>query len=265
MLVPLASDTTGNPSLDNPSRTRRAYNMLSTNSPSGIQRRRTQHRRQISTPATYEAPKTPRQLPANIQQRRQLRSGMSLDLRGLNLETVIMSDPVPLTGQAFQQQDSSVSITNLGQPSQHTMQVAQPHSQPQPGPQDTLRRSSVHTSLQSPRTPQRIPRQQSPNQPLPHSPNKEPSEEQLKQLREHIQSVYGNNGPVFINIQVQPTATPQKQSPVHSYEQTPLQTDFSTLANINLEPTSRAMTFDFERPEVDLGYESSSYYTSDAL
>ncbi|PVH94380.1 hypothetical protein DM02DRAFT_721304 [Periconia macrospinosa] len=247
--------------------------MLSTTSPSGVQRRRTQHRRQLSTPATYEAPKT-RQIPTNIQQRRQLRSGMSLDLRGLNLETAPMPGPVSVLGQAqpgqtnttsFHRQDGSVSITNLGQTSQHTMQVAQPHSQPQPGPQGTFSKSSVHTSLPSPRTPQRTLRNQSPRQPLPQSPTKEPSEEQLKQLREHIQSVYGSNGPVFINIQVQPTATPQKQSQVPSYEQAPLQADFSSMANINLKPTSSAMTFDFENPEVDLGYESSSYYTSDAL
>ncbi|CAI6335093.1 unnamed protein product [Periconia digitata] len=247
--------------------------MLSTHSPSGIQRRRTQHRRQISTPAIYEAQK-PRQLPANIQQRRHLRSGMSLDLRGLNLETVAMSAATPQSDQkppgstnttSFQHQDSVVSITNLGQTSQQSMQVAQPHSMPQPGPQDTFSQSSVHTSLPSPRTPHRMLRNQSPKHSFPNSPTKTPSAKELEELKEHIQSVYGSNGPVFINIQLPPTQTPQKQPQVPSFEQTPLSTDFSSMANINFEPTSSAMTFDFDHPDVDFGYESSSNYTSDAL
>jgi regulatory protein SWI5 len=248
--------------------------MLSTNTPSGIQRRRTQHRRQNSTPAAFEAPKV-RQLPANIQQRRQQRSGMSLDFRGLDLENMNMSGPVPLPEQTypgsinttpFHQQDSTVSNTNLGQSSQHTMQVAQPHSMPQPGPQDAFLRSPVQTSLQSPRTPHRALRSQSPLQP-PISPTKAPSDRQLKELREHIQSVYGACGQVFINILPTPTATPQKPArlPNESLDTIPMLPDFTEMANVNLKPTSSAMTFDFENPDMDMGYESSSYYTSDAL
>lgn len=250
--------------------------MLSTNSSSGIQRRRTAHRRQNSTPAAFDPPKV-RQLPANIQQRRHQRSGMSLDLRGLNLETASMSGPgsIPeqiypgtVNTQPFKQEDSTVSITNLGQQPQHTMQVAQMHSQPQPGSQDAFMRSPVQTSLPSPRTPRRTLRQRSLQQP-PASPPKAPSERELKELREHIQSVYGSYGQVFINILPTPTATPQKASQLPSHE--PLESaaippNLTDMADINLEPTSGAMTFDFENPDLDMGYESSSYYTtSDAL
>jgi regulatory protein SWI5 len=43
----------------------------------------------------------------------------------------------------------------------------------------------------------------------------------------------------------------------------PHPTNFNDVADINLQPTSRAMTFDFENPEQDNGYDSSGYYTSD--
>ncbi|KAF2195495.1 BTE binding protein 4 [Zopfia rhizophila CBS 207.26] len=250
--------------------------MLSTNATSSIQRRRTQHRRQNSTPAAFEAPKV-RPLPAtNLQQKRQRRTGMSLDLRGLNLETIHMSEqgplqdrmnPSPMNTESFQQEDSTVSITNLGQPQQHNMQVAQTHSQPQPGPQDTFLQSPVQQSLPSPRTPHRMLRGQSPTQ-APVSPSKPPTEQQLKDLHEHIQSVYGNCGQVFINILPTPTATPQKPAQLSSHEPldtAPMPSNFSDMADINLEPSASAMAFDFDNPESDMGYESSSYYTSDAL
>jgi regulatory protein SWI5 len=247
--------------------------MLSTNMPTGIQRRRTQHRRQNSTPAAFEAP-TVRPLPANTLQRRH-RTGMSLDLRGVNLEAMHahnqeyfpeQTHPGPIDTPTFRQEDSTVSITNLGQPSQLSMQVAQPHSMPQPGPKDTFLQSPVQIS--SPRTPRRTLRAQSPQQP-PHSPSKAaPTEQQLKDLQEHIQSVYGSCGQVFINILPTPTATPQKPSQLPSHEPLSVLTqppNFGELADINFGPTSSAMTFDFDNPDLDMGYESSSYYTSDAL
>ncbi|KAF2012040.1 hypothetical protein BU24DRAFT_495119 [Aaosphaeria arxii CBS 175.79] len=250
--------------------------MLSTKAPaSSIQRRRTQHRRQNSTPATFEAPRV-RALPANnLQQKRQQRTGVSLDLRGLDLESIHMpqgplpdqihSAPGPM--DSFMQEDSTVSITNIGQPQQQFMQVAQSHSQPQPGPQEPFLRSPVQQSLSSPRTPRRTIRGQSPQQ-APLSPSKPPTEQQLKDLHEHIQSVYGSCGQVFINILPTPTATPQKPAQLPSHESldtAPMPHSFSDMADINLEPTSSAMTFDFDHPDADLGYESSSYYTSDAL
>ncbi|KAF2477961.1 BTE binding protein-like protein 4 [Lindgomyces ingoldianus] len=250
--------------------------MLSTNAPSSIQRRRTQHRRQNSTPAAFEAPQV-RPLPANIQQKRQQRSGMSLDLRGLNLETINMPQqpgsfsermtPSPMNMDSFQQEDSTVSITNIGQPQQHTMQVAQTHSQPRPGFQDTFMQSPVQTSLPSPRTPHRTLREQSPQQP-PLSPSKPPTEQQLKELHQHIQSVYGSCGQVFINILPTPTATPQKPTQLPSHEpldSAPMPPNFGDMTDINLQPTSSAMAFDFDNPDSEMGYESSSYYTSDAL
>lgn len=250
--------------------------MLSQNMPSGIQRRRTQHRRQNSTPAAFEAPSV-RPLPANTLQRRH-RPGMSLDLRGVSLEAMHahhqgyfpdqqQPQPGPNNTPTFRQEDSTVSITNLGQPSQLSMQVAQPHSQPQPGPQDTLLRSPVQISSPLPRTPQRTTRAQSPQQP-PLSPSKAPTEQQLKDLQEHIQSVYGSCGQVFINILPTPTATPQKPMQLSSHESLNAITqpqNFNEMTDINFGPTSSAMTFDFEHPELDMGYESSSYYTSDAL
>ncbi|KAL6711632.1 Metallothionein expression activator [Coniothyrium glycines] len=250
--------------------------MLSTNMPSGISRRQNQHRRQNSTPAAFEAQNVrQQQLPAHSQLRRN-RSGMSLDLRGLDLKTIHASQygrhqdhqpTAPIDTQSFSQENSTVSNTNLGQTPQHSMQVAQPHSQPQPGPQDAFLSSPVQKNLQSPRTPRRSLRAQSPQQP-PLSPSKAPTEQQLNELREHIQSVYGSCGQVFINILPTPTATPHKAVQLPSHE--PLSvvskpTVFTEVADINFEPTSSAMTFDFENPDIDMGYESSSYYTSDAL
>jgi regulatory protein SWI5 len=237
--------------------------MLSTNMPTGIQRRQNQHRRQNSTPAAFEAP-TIRPLPAPLQRRH--RPGMSLDLRGINLEAMHARNQ-GFNTPSFRQEDSTVSITNLGQSPQLSMQVAQPHSQPQPGPQDTLLRSPVQISSPLPRTPRRTHRAQSPQQP-PLSPSKAPTEQQLKDLQEHIQSVYGSCGQVFINILPTPTATPQKPSQLASHEPLTAITqpmNFGEMADINFGPTSSAMTFDFDNPEMDMGYESSSYYTSDAL
>ncbi|KAF2108706.1 hypothetical protein BDV96DRAFT_258392 [Lophiotrema nucula] len=248
--------------------------MLSTNGPSSIQRRRTTHRRQNSTPAAFGAPQV-RPLPANLRQQRQQRSGMSLDLRGLDLETIHTTqgplpdhlNPGPTNIQPFQQEDSTVSNTNLGQQLQQMMQVAQTHSQPQPGPPPILMASPVQQSFPSPRTPHRTLRGQSPQQP-PLSPSKQPSEQELRDLHNHIQSVYGSAGQVFINILPTPTATPQKpaQLPSHApLDTAPMPPSFGDMPDINLEPTSSAMTFDFENPDTDMGYESSSYYTSDAL
>jgi regulatory protein SWI5 len=203
---------------------------------------------------------------------------MSLDLRGVNLEAThahshgyFPEQPQsgPFDTTTFRQEDSTVSNTNLGQLPQLSMQVAQPHSMPQPGPQDAFLRSPVQmqTSLPSPRTPRRTLRAQSPQQP-PLSPSKAPTEQQLKELQEHIQSVYGSSGQVFINILPTPTATPQKPTHVSSHQPLQVMTqqpNFSEMTDINFEPTSSAMTFDFENPGMDLGYESSSYYTSDAL
>ncbi|KAF2649384.1 hypothetical protein K491DRAFT_668999 [Lophiostoma macrostomum CBS 122681] len=250
--------------------------MLSTNQPSSIQRRRTQHRRQNSTPAAFEALHV-RPLPANTRPQRPQRSGMSLDLRGLNLATMDMSahqqplldqtNPAPVLMESFQQEDSTVSITNIGQPQQQFMQVAQPHSQPQPGYQEPFLRSPVQQSLPSPRTPVRTLRAQSPAQ-VPISPSKVPTEQQSKALQEHIQAIYGSSAQVFINILPTPTATPQKPAQLPSHEPfnaAPMPPNFKDIADINFEPTSSAMTFDFENPDADMGYESSSYYTSDAL
>jgi regulatory protein SWI5 len=256
------------PLLENQLRTRPVYTMLSTNMPTGIQRRRIQHRRQLSTPAAFDAP-TVRPPPANTQQRRQNRSGMSLDLRGLSLDSMHAArqaqyQEYPQQPGPFQQDNSTVSNTNnLGQIPQHNIQVAQPHSQPQPGPQDTFLASPVQISPSTPRTPRRA---QSPQQP-PLSPSKPPTEQQLKDLHEHIQSVYGSCGQVFINILPTPSATPQKPAHLLSHESfgtAPQPPNFAEITDINFAPTSRAMTFDFENPEADMGYESSSYYTSDA-
>jgi regulatory protein SWI5 len=256
------------PLLENQLRTRPVYTMLSTNMPTGIQRRRIQHRRQLSTPAAFDAP-TVRPPPANTQQRRQNRSGMSLDLRGLSLDSMHAArqaqyQEYPQQPGPFQQDNSTVSNTNnLGQIPQHNIQVAQPHNQPQPGPQDTFLASPVQISPSTPRTPRRA---QSPQQP-PLSPSKPPTEQQLKDLHEHIQSVYGSCGQVFINILPTPSATPQKPANLPSHESfgtAPQPPNFAEITDINFAPTSRAMTFDFENPDADMGYESSSYYTSDA-
>ena len=248
--------------------------MLSTNMPAGIQRQRIQHRRQLSTPAVFDAP-TVRAPPAKLQRRN--RSGMSLDLRGLNLDPIhaarqaqhqdYTQRPGPFDTPTFQQEDSTVSNTNnLGQIPQQSMQVAQPLRQPQPGPQDSFLASPVQISPITPRTPRRTLRAQSPQQP-PSSPSKPPTAQQLKELHEHIQSVYGSSGQVFINILPTPTATPQKPAQLPSHESfgATQHPSFTAMGDINLEPTSRAMTFDFDNPDADMGYESSSYYTSDAL
>lgn len=250
-----------------------------TNSPQGISRRRMQHRRQLSTPNAFEMPSV-RQRPASPTRPRHNRSGMSLDLRGLNLESVHAPSPGP-----YQQKHGAVSFTNpLGQPPQQPMQVAQPHSMPQPGPQEAFLQSPVQLSprCRSPQSPLRSPIYASrPHSPISHnrsrsqSPNKAPTEQQLKDLHEHIQSVYGSCGQVFINILPTPTvaAAPQAvipekpaQLPSHqSFGIAPHPTNFNDMADINLRPTSRAMAFDFETQDQDNGYESpgSAYYGSD--
>lgn len=251
--------------------------MLSTNMPSGIQKRRTQHRRQVSTPAVFEAPSLRPITTQQRQPRRHNRNGMSLDLHGLDLEALQASGHVPMFTHAkpiapnhpesLEPEDHAVSITNLGQPSQQSMQVAQTHSQPQPGFQDSSLRSPVQANLQSPRTPSRTLRAQSPQR-APQSPSKPPTEQQLKDLHEHIQSVYGSCGQVFINILPTPVLAPQKHTQMPNLEslpELPEQQSFENPAVINLEPTSSAMRFDFENPDIDMGYESSSYYTSDAF
>ncbi|KAF2200839.1 hypothetical protein GQ43DRAFT_417147 [Delitschia confertaspora ATCC 74209] len=246
--------------------------MLSNNTTSSIQRRRTQHRRQNSTPAAFDAPKV-RPLPAtNMRQTRQQRTGMSLDLRGLDLESIRIPEleaapETPRQAGFFPEENSTVSITNnLGQSPQHPMQVAQTHSQPQPGPQDPFMQSPVHQqSLPSPRTPHRTTVPPSPSRS--HSPSKPPTEQQLKELHEHIQSVYGSCGQVFINILPTPTATPQKpvRMPSNDALDTPaMPSSFSDMAEISLDPPAH-FNIDFEHQDNEIGYESSSYYTSDAL
>ncbi|OCK79391.1 hypothetical protein K432DRAFT_69664 [Lepidopterella palustris CBS 459.81] len=246
--------------------------MLSNNTPSGIQRRRTQHRRQNSTPAIFEAPKV-RPLPANIQRHNRNRTGMSLDLKGLNLETILTPErglfpdrmpTTPTNTEPFQQDDSTVSITNPGQSQQHCMQVAQTHSTAQPGPQYDFSQPSPQSHLPpSPRTPQRSLHQQpQPSVPVP------PTEQQLKELHDHIHSVYGQYGQVFVNILPTPIATPTKPARLPSHEPldtAPMPSNFSDMAEITLEPPGSELNFTFENPESDMGYESSSYYTSDAL
>lgn len=196
---------------------------------------------------------------------------MSLDLTGLDLETIRVPEQtqhpdLAMKIQSFQQEDSTVSITNLGQSQQHDMQVAQPHSQPQPGPQDTFMASPVQQSFPSPRTPHRTISPPSPSR-RSLSPSKPPTEQQLKELHEHIQSVYGSCGQVFINILPTPTQTPQKPTQLHGHEPldtAPMPSNFSDIADLSLDPPVN-MEFSFEHPDADMGYESSSYYTSDAL
>ncbi|KAH8726499.1 hypothetical protein GQ44DRAFT_738921 [Phaeosphaeriaceae sp. PMI808] len=132
-------------------------------------------------------------------------------------------------------------------------------------PTGIQRRRNQHRRQNS--TPAAFEAPTSPQQP-PQSPSKAPTEQQLKDLQEHIQSVYGSCGQVFINILPTPTATPQKpaQSAAHDSLNSILHSSsFNHMTDINFLPTSNAMTFDFENPDMDMGYESSSYYTSDAL
>ncbi|KAF2807598.1 uncharacterized protein BDZ99DRAFT_61276 [Mytilinidion resinicola] len=243
--------------------------MLSNTNMTSIQRRRTQHRRQNSTPAAFEAP-TVRPLPANIRQHSRHRTGMSLDLRGLNLDPILRSArgpiPEPFTPvklESYQQDDSTVSITNLGQPQQHHLQVAQTHSTAQPGSPVQYLHSSEQQYPPSPQTPHRSLHQQQPAQPQP------PTEQQLKELHEHISKVYGSYGQVFVNILPTPITTPQKPARLPSHEPldtAPMPSNLSDMAEINLDPpTGTELNFTFENPESDMGYESSSYYTSDAL
>ena len=255
--------------------------MLSnTNSPSGVSPRRMQHRRQLSTPNALEMPSGVRNTSPVRPRPRHHRSGMSLDLRGLTLDPIHGPNPGP---GPYQQEHGAgaVNYTNpLGQPSQQTMQVAQSHSQPQPGPQDAYLHSPVQPSPRcaSPRSP--VPRspiyRSRPSSPLrSQSPPKAPTEQQLKDLHEHIQSVYGSCGQVFINILPTPTLAPAPQVvipekpaqlPSHqSFGMAPHPTNFNDVADINLRPTSRSMAFDFENPaDHDNGYESPGYYGSDA-
>lgn len=196
---------------------------------------------------------------------------MSLDLRGLNLGAMITPGAATITEQM--NLDGAVSNTNLGQPPQHTMQVAHSHSQPQPGIQRSLSQPSVQTSLPSPRTPHRTLRPQSPlrssHSPVraPHSPSKELVDQRIKDLQQDVLAVYGPNANLFINLPT-PTGTPQKQAQPVVQEQCQsrsIEQSFSDFASMNLQPSSNALAFNFETLDYDMGYESSSHYTSDAL
>ncbi|KAK3207854.1 hypothetical protein GRF29_96g643920 [Pseudopithomyces chartarum] len=189
--------------------------MLSTNSPSGIQRRRTIHRRQNSTPAAFEAPRL-QSLPTNMQQRRHQRTGMSLDLRGLNLEALTRPEAATIPDQM----NPDGSRNRTASPSRATS-----------------------------------------------DPSRDPQYRPLSHHRQDVLAVYGPNANLFITLPT-PTVTPQKQAQVQTQEQcqpASLEQSFSEITGINLQPNSNALAFNFESLDYDIGYESSSHYTSDAL
>ena len=104
-------------------RTRLALRMLSYQT-SNSDRRQRHHRRQQSTPTTFEATHIPFS-PATHQQQVSHQRGMSL------MESAIQFQPT-------QQEDRLVDITNTGHQQQQFLQVAQQHDQARPGQQQEI-------------------------------------------------------------------------------------------------------------------------------
>lgn len=136
--------------------------MLSVPTASNFKRQQRQHRRQNSTPTAFEAPKLPIH-PAYIQQYGPHRRGMSLDQINLQYR--------PRTPQ----DQTTVSITNLGQNQQHTLQVAQQQRQAQPGRQQEYKYEEEQS------------------QSLPISLAQEYREQQHRALDAQLDAIYGTN------------------------------------------------------------------------
>jgi len=240
--------------------------MLS-NPTSSIQKRRQTHRRQNSTPVIFEAPSL-RPLPANASpQRRGHRRGMSLDQKPMLLPSSAQFPVRSPTNSQHSQSPSQdlrdlVSMTNLGQPSssQHPLQVAQQHRLAQPGSQAQY---------------QAIPQQQQPHSPGQMPPGffdsqqspQTPSEQQLKDLEQHIQSVYGAYGTVVIQLHHSPVSTPPKPPPLappENLDLAPMPASFGDVTSISLDPSGGAAFSFLENPESPHDY-ASSYYSPDAI
>ncbi|KAJ9664808.1 Metallothionein expression activator [Coniosporium apollinis] len=94
----------------------------------------------------------------------------------------------------------------------------------------------------------------------------QPSPQQIQDLEQHIKSVYGPYGTVYVNILPTPQPAPQKPAPAAKSKDldfAPMPTHFDDLPEINLEPSvgdnGLGLDFKFEIPESDIGYESSYY------
>lgn len=208
--------------------------MLSLES-SAIEKRRQLHRRQNSTPTMFEPAKVP-ELP-NIPRRTNHRRGLSLDPTSTFGQHI--PDPMYRAPPSLLEEDSKiVSITNNSGTRQQPSQETQQDRLAQPG-------------LQYPQTPTK----------------RQPSEQEITDLKKHIASVYGGYGTVFVNILPTPVATPQKPAPLpENLDLAPMPSSFNDVNEISLDlpPLDHGLSFNFENPESDLGYESS-YYSSEAL
>lgn len=148
------------------------------------------------------------------------------------------------------------------------MQVAQQQRPAQPGlsfygPQHYYPQQPQHVEGQAPGLPCQLQQTQPRTSP-------QPSPQQIQDLEQHIKSVYGSYGTVYVNILPTPQPTPQKPAPVAKSEDlgfAPMPTHFDDLPEINLEPSvgdnGLGLDYKLEIPESDIGYESSYY--SEAL
>jgi regulatory protein SWI5 len=188
----------------------------------------------------------------------------------------------------------SVSIdTNTGQlHPQHPMQVAQQHRPAQPGPQQQPQAvqqehqyQHIHPQTQA-QTPQEHPSlepvslppsgldlspqlssavQLSPTVGVAQQPGPQgqsspgPSEQQLKDLEQHIKSVYGAYGTVYVNILPSPVAAPQKMS-ADNLDVAPMPTNLNDMTDINLDPPGGGFNLS-SSPVSEPAYDGSSCYS----
>jgi regulatory protein SWI5 len=194
--------------------------------------------------------------------------------------------------------DHLVGINHPGQPqqqnaSQHAMQVAQQQRLAQPGSQPHQQQYHPmlhHHQQQQPLAPQQQQQQQQ-QQHLHHhhqqqshqnaqmsfgtssfdspqaSPTHAPSPEQIKDLEQHIQSVYGAYGTVVIQLHHTPSSTPPKPPPLPAPENldlAPMPPSFGDVTSINLDQTMSGGFSFVENPESPHDY-ASSYYSPEAI
>ena len=247
--------------------------MLSSNpAPSTSKPSRAQHRRQQSTPSMP--------VPTNPRPPTRHRPGMSLDLQAPDPEMGFdwSSNSLPQFQESVfalpsnhPAQDPPVSHTNTGQASQHDVQVAQSHSQSQPGTQHSSLQSPTQSSFRS------FPSPHTPRMALPSptaaqsSPSRRrPVMHQLRELNQQLQQDYGPAAELLIKIPPSspcPSGSPGKQSFSQGHgplDSAPLPSDLGDIPGLDLDHQVEGSSFPLDESEQDWTCDNSSYLPSDA-
>ncbi|KAF2455364.1 hypothetical protein BDY21DRAFT_74480 [Lineolata rhizophorae] len=236
-----------------------------TTASSAQQQRQRLHRRQNSTPALEAGHLPP--LPAIVQRQRSHRRGRSMDQK----PTYLNAGPPSPTGTINTANGKTVSITNTGHNDlQHPMQIAQQHGLHQPGPQLSPGFPFRDQGFSFPPRSPPILEETSDNR-LP-SPQRQPSELDIKNLEQHVKALYGENHTVVVNILPSPTPSPRKPNqtrPLASVDHAPMpppQFSSDLGSDLQLDPlimSPQSRNFRFQTPEHEFKYDS--YESPDQL